>query len=115
MTKKTTILKLKKLKLTAPRSRALSWPKGIMARSSRTSWNPAKTCQKQPMSKYERKNDILRYFNFKDKTNKISEAEQKKIEQQIGKLKADVQAITAQLPPVAHVLGNFCSTTIKSI
>ncbi|CAG5110540.1 Oidioi.mRNA.OKI2018_I69.chr2.g4931.t1.cds [Oikopleura dioica] len=45
--------------------------------------------------------------NVKDKTNKISEAEQKKIEKQIGKMKADVQAITAQLPPVAHVLDLF--------
>ena len=51
-------------------------------------------------------------WNFKDKTNKISEAEQKKIEQQIGKLKADVQAITAQLPPVAHVLGKFINSTL---
>ena len=53
----------------------------------------------------EKSNQTIR--KFQDKTNKISEAEQKKIEQQIGKLKADVQAITAQLPPVAHVLGIF--------
>ncbi|CBY09502.1 unnamed protein product [Oikopleura dioica] len=55
----------------------------------------------------ESSKNMSKAANVKDKTNKISEAEQKKIEQQIGKLKADVQAITAQLPPVAHVLDLF--------